>query len=126
MHHHLVDAVRGRWAGSGGAQHHLGTESRNGLVAAVDEDAQPVDTLPIPSALPVGEDRGRLTAERPGARHAHRVLISQEQQCLGAGDERLPAVVLDQRGLQFGHRGRNRPGYIPAVSRQWQVGPAHR
>ena len=80
MHHDTVNAIGKGRPDPGGAQHHVGTKPRDGFVAAVDEDARPVDTLPIPSALPVGEDRGRLIAEGPGARHAHRVLISQEQQ----------------------------------------------
>ena len=121
-----VDLVGGGRAGGAGLRDDVGAEFGDGLVAAADERAGPVSPLARPAFLPVRENFCGAGAQGRGAGDAHRVEIGQQQQRLGARDERRTAVTVGERGLQFGYGRGDGAGHIPAVARQRQINAAHR
>ena len=126
MHDDLVDAVGDRRTGIGSAQHRLRTKTGNRFVAAVDQRPGPIDALQFPPGLPTGQDRGGRLAQGRRTGDADCIPVGEKQQCLGACDQRLFAVVLDQRGLKLGNGWRDRHRDVPAMARQRKVCPAHR
>ena len=84
-----VDAVAGARAGRRVLQQdHLGAELGDGLVTGVDERAGPVGALAFPPLLPVVQDLGGAGVQRGRAGDAYGILVGQEQEGLGARDER--------------------------------------
>ncbi len=121
-----VDAVGGACAGFlAAALDHVGAERGDGVVAGVDEGAGPVSPLPFPAFFPGAEDLDGAGTERTRAGDADTVLIGEEQQGLGTGDEGAALVVVHEGGGDLGDGGRDGHRDGPRMARERQVVAAH-
>ena len=100
MCHHRVNTVGGgvgvrRAVGAGGrgGGDHPGDEFADDIVACGDEQAGPIGAVGGPAIFPRLENGESGGAKRGGAGDAHGILIGEKEEGLGAGDERVFALV---------------------------------